>query len=78
METHLPEDVGLSSERLARLSALMEQFVKDNQMPGIMTLVQRKGKVRQHIKTVLFFAGQPLDGTTVPANVCGPSPEQQH
>jgi hypothetical protein len=44
-------------------------------MPGIMTLVQRKGKVRQHIKTVLFFAGQPLDGTTVPANVCGPSPE---
>lgn len=47
METHLPEDVGMSSERLVRLSALMEQFVKDNQMPGIVTLVQRKGKVVQ-------------------------------
>jgi CubicO group peptidase (beta-lactamase class C family) len=47
METRLPEDVGMSSERLARISALMEQYVKDNQMPGIMTLVQRKGKVVQ-------------------------------
>ena len=45
METYLPEDVGMSSVRLARISPLMEQFVKDNQMPGIMTLVQRKGKV---------------------------------
>lgn len=45
METHLPEDVGMSSERLARISSLMEQFVNGNQMPGIMTLVQRKGKV---------------------------------
>lgn len=45
METHLPEDVGMSSERLSRISPIMEQFVQDNQMPGIMTLVQRKGKV---------------------------------
>ena len=45
METHLPEDVGMSSDRLGRISPIMEQFVKDNQMPGIMTLVQRKGKV---------------------------------
>jgi CubicO group peptidase (beta-lactamase class C family) len=45
METHLPEDVGMSSERLDRISPIMEQFVQDNQMPGIMTLVQRKGKV---------------------------------
>lgn len=45
METYLPEDVGMSSERLARISPIMEQFVKGNQMPGIMTLVQRKGKV---------------------------------
>lgn len=45
METHLPEDAGMSSEQLARISPVMEQFVKDNQMPGILTLVQRKGKV---------------------------------
>jgi len=29
----------------------------------------------QPIKSVLFFAGQPLDGTTIPANGCGQSPE---
>ena len=45
MEIYSAEEVGMSSERLARISPIMEQFVKDNQMPGIMTLVQRKGKV---------------------------------
>lgn len=45
METYSPEEVGMSSERLALISPLMEQFIKDNQMPGIMTLAQRKGKV---------------------------------
>lgn len=44
METYVPEDVGMSSERLDRISPVMERFVKDNQMPGILTLVQRKGK----------------------------------
>jgi hypothetical protein len=29
----------------------------------------------QPIKTILFFAGQPLDGTTISANRCGQSPE---
>ncbi len=45
MEIYSPEEVGMSSQRLARISPLMEQFVKDNQLPGILTLVQRKGKV---------------------------------
>jgi CubicO group peptidase (beta-lactamase class C family) len=45
MEVYSPEDVGMSSERLARVEVIMEQFVKDNQFPGIMTLAQRKGKV---------------------------------
>jgi CubicO group peptidase (beta-lactamase class C family) len=45
METHLPEDVGMSSKRLARISPIMEQFVQNSQMPGIMTFVQRKGKI---------------------------------
>lgn len=45
MKIHTPEEVGMSSKRLARISSIMEQFVKDNQTPGIMTLVQRKGHV---------------------------------
>jgi len=62
METHLPEDVGISSERLARIPTLMEQFVKDNQMPGIMTLIQRKGKVVQFGKYGMMDieAGRPM------------------
>ncbi|MFN2302798.1 MAG: hypothetical protein ACK2TV_03615 [Anaerolineales bacterium] len=39
METHSPEEVGMSSDRVARISPIMDQFVKDNQMPGIMTLI---------------------------------------
>jgi CubicO group peptidase (beta-lactamase class C family) len=45
MKTHTPEEVGLSSERLQRISPLMQDFVKNDQMPGVMTLVQRRGKV---------------------------------
>jgi CubicO group peptidase (beta-lactamase class C family) len=45
MKIHTPEDVGLSSERLQRISPLMQDFVKNDQMPGVMTLVQRRGKV---------------------------------
>lgn len=45
MEIHAPEEVGLSSERLARIPAAMQQFVQDNQIPGILTLIQRRGKV---------------------------------
>lgn len=41
----VPEDVGMSSERLARIDPLMEAFVKDNQLPGIMTLLQRRGQI---------------------------------
>jgi len=45
MKVHSPEEVGMSSERLARIAAVVEQFVQGNQLPGILTLVQRQGKV---------------------------------
>lgn len=45
MEIYSPESVGMSSARLDRISPIMEGFVKDNQLPGIMTLVHRRGKV---------------------------------
>lgn len=40
-----PESVGMSSERLARIDTVMENFVKNNQMPGISTLVYRRGQL---------------------------------
>ncbi len=45
MHVHTPEDAGMSTERLNRIAPIMEDFVKDGQMPGIMTLVQRHDKI---------------------------------
>lgn len=47
METVAPETVGMSSKRLARIDGVMQDFVKDNQLPGMMTLVQRRGEIAQ-------------------------------
>jgi CubicO group peptidase (beta-lactamase class C family) len=41
----LPEDVGLSSERLKRLSVALNGYVKDGKLSGGVALVARRGKV---------------------------------
>lgn len=45
MNISTPEEAGMSSERLARIATVMDDFVKDNRLPGIMTLLQRRGKI---------------------------------
>ncbi len=40
-----PEDVGLSSERLARIGTVAKQYVEDSRLAGIVTLVARHGKI---------------------------------
>ena len=40
-----PEDVGMSSERLARMDTLMQRYIDDNLVAGTVTLVARQGKV---------------------------------
>jgi len=40
-----PESAGFSSERLERLHALMQQFVDKKQIPGIVTMLARHGKL---------------------------------
>lgn len=40
-----PEEVGLSSERLNRLSVALNQYVKDEKLAGGVVLVARRGKV---------------------------------
>jgi CubicO group peptidase (beta-lactamase class C family) len=42
-----PESVGLSSERLQRLRAVMQQFVDEGRVAGIVTYVARNGRVAQ-------------------------------
>jgi CubicO group peptidase (beta-lactamase class C family) len=40
-----PEEVGLSPERLARIDAMLEKAVSDGEIPGVVALVARKGKI---------------------------------
>ena len=40
-----PEDVGMSSERLARLTATLQQYVDDDRMAGAVALVARRGRI---------------------------------
>jgi CubicO group peptidase (beta-lactamase class C family) len=40
-----PEEVGLSSSRLQRLTAAFQGYVKDGRLPGAVVLVARRGKV---------------------------------
>src|SRR5215471_17531377 len=40
-----PEDVGLSSDRLARVNAWAQRMVDDGKLPGIITIVARRGEI---------------------------------
>jgi len=40
-----PESVGMSSERLKRITNLSNQYIDDYNIPGLITIVSRKGKI---------------------------------
>ncbi len=50
MEIVKPEAVGFSSERLARIDPVMQRYVDELKLAGILTLVARRGKVA-HFET---------------------------
>ncbi len=43
-----PEHVGMSGERLARIDAMCEEAVSSGDIPGVVALVARKGKIVYH------------------------------
>ncbi|HKQ72871.1 MAG TPA: serine hydrolase domain-containing protein [Blastocatellia bacterium] len=45
LPTARPEDVGMSSERLARIRTGMQRYVDRGLVPGVVTLVARRGRV---------------------------------
>lgn len=45
LQRAIPEEVGLSSARLERLSAVLKQYVEEEQLPGVVALVARRGRV---------------------------------
>src|SRR5699024_6851984 len=44
----VPEEVGMSSVRLARIDSMCEAVISGNQVPGIVALVARRGKIVYH------------------------------
>ena len=40
-----PENVGVSSERLQRLSAAMQRYIDGNMLAGTVALISRNGKI---------------------------------
>jgi len=48
LEAAQPEEVGMSSERLERLSTGLQEYVDDDQLAGAVVLVLRRGKVVYH------------------------------
>ena len=47
-----PEMVGMSSERLDRIKPVMQRYIDENKLPGMITMVARHGKVIHFEKRV--------------------------
>ena len=45
LPTAKPESVGMSTERLAKIGAALQQEVNDKKLPGAVVMVARKGKL---------------------------------
>ena len=43
-----PEDVGMSSQRLAKIAEVFNQEIRDGKIPGAVIMIARKGKVAYH------------------------------
>jgi CubicO group peptidase (beta-lactamase class C family) len=43
-----PESVGMSSDRLERIRPIMQEYVDQNQLAGITTMISRRGKIVHH------------------------------
>lgn len=55
-----PEDAGLSSDRLNHLKRVMQGYVDENKLPGMITMVARHGKVVNFDKVGLMGPEKPM------------------
>ena len=64
---HTPEQVGLSSQRLQRLDALMRHYVDQNKLPCTLTMIARQGKVvhRQPYGLMDINSNKPVKEDTI-------------
>ena len=48
LQSAKPEDVGLSSQRLAKIADVFNQEIKDGKIPGAVIMIARMGMVAYH------------------------------
>lgn len=60
LPTAKPEKAGLSSDRLNRIGPVMQRYVDENKLPGMITMVARHGKVVYFEKYGLMGVSKPM------------------
>jgi CubicO group peptidase (beta-lactamase class C family) len=60
-----PEKVGLSSDRLNRIKPLMQRYVDENKLPGMIAMVARHGKVVCYDKFGLMDIDKPMQRNVI-------------
>lgn len=60
-----PEKVGLSSDRLNRIKPIMQSYVDEKKLPGLITMVARKGKIVHFEKYGNMDVDKPMQFKTI-------------
>ena len=63
--TAKPEEVGLSADRLKQIKPLMQRYVDENKLPGMITVVARHGKVVCFEKYGLMGIDKPMQSDAI-------------
>lgn len=61
----IPEMAGMSSERLNRIKPVMQRYIDENKLPGMITMVARHGKVVHFEKYGLMDVDKPMQLNTI-------------
>jgi len=65
LPTAKPEEAGLSSERLDRIKPVMQSYVDQNKLPGLITMVARRGKIVHFEKYGMMDMGKSMESNTI-------------
>ncbi len=60
LNTDKPENVGMSSDSLNKIKSVMQKYVDENKLPGMITMVARHGKVVHFEKYGWMDVGKPM------------------
>jgi CubicO group peptidase (beta-lactamase class C family) len=67
MNTIAPEDAGFSTERLGRIGTVMQRYVDEKALAGLITMVARRGETVhfEHFGMMDFEAASPMEFDTI-------------